>query len=41
VVLPKQEALDFIPLKNEKYDREFYTGFLGELNRNFKTMRMQ
>ncbi|MFT6749169.1 MAG: isochorismate synthase [Flavobacterium sp.] len=37
--LPKQEALDFI-LKNEKYDREFYTGFLGELNRSFKTMRM-
>jgi isochorismate synthase len=38
--LPKQEALKFI-LKNEGYDREFYTGFLGEVNLNFKTMRMQ
>jgi isochorismate synthase len=38
--LPKKEALDFI-LKNEKYNREFYTGFLGEINRNFKTMRTE
>ncbi|GAA4237250.1 chorismate-binding protein [Postechiella marina] len=29
--LPKQEAKDFI-LKNEHYNREFYSGFLGELN---------
>lgn len=28
---PKQDAKDFI-LKNENYNREFYTGFLGELN---------
>jgi isochorismate synthase len=30
--LPKIIAKDFI-LKNEGYDREYYTGFLGELNR--------
>lgn len=29
--LPKDRAKQFI-LENEKYDREFYTGFLGELN---------
>ena len=29
--LPKEEAKTFI-LKNEDYNREFYTGFLGELN---------
>ncbi len=29
--LPKDEAKEFI-LKNEGYDREFYSGFLGELN---------
>ena len=29
--LPKETAKTFI-LKNEHYDREFYTGFLGELN---------
>jgi isochorismate synthase len=28
---PKEEAKDFI-LKNENYNREYYTGFLGELN---------
>jgi len=28
---PKQEAKDYI-LKNEGYNREYYTGFLGELN---------
>ena len=31
--LPKNEAKNFI-LKNESYNREFYTGFLGELNIN-------
>jgi isochorismate synthase len=30
--LPKQEAKDFI-LENEGYDRKYYTGFLGELNK--------
>lgn len=30
--LPKQVAKDFI-LENESYDREYYTGFLGELNK--------
>lgn len=29
--MPHKRALKFIE-KNEKYDREFYTGFLGELN---------
>jgi isochorismate synthase len=29
--LPKDKAKQFI-LNNENYDREFYTGFLGELN---------
>lgn len=29
--LPKKDAKDFI-LENESYDREFYTGYLGELN---------
>ena len=29
--VPKQEAKDFI-LQNENYNREYYTGFLGELN---------
>ena len=29
--LPKEKAKKFI-LKNENYNREFYTGFLGELN---------
>lgn len=29
--LPKSEATTFI-LENEKYDRSYYTGFLGELN---------
>ena len=32
--LPKAEAKEFI-LKNEGYDREYYAGFLGELNKNF------
>ncbi len=31
--LPKKEAMAFI-LQNEKYDREFYAGFFGELNCN-------
>ncbi len=29
--LPKKEAREFI-FENENYDREFYTGFLGEIN---------
>ena len=29
--LPKEEAKQFI-LDNELYNRDFYTGFLGELN---------
>lgn len=32
--LPKKEARDFI-LKNEGYDRAYYSGFLGELNKDF------
>ncbi len=31
--LPKQNAIDFI-FKNEGYNREFYSGFLGEINYN-------
>lgn len=34
--LPKKAALDFI-VKNEGYEREFYSGFLGELNKDFGT----
>lgn len=30
--LPKESARDFI-IKNEGYEREYYTGFLGELNK--------
>ena len=33
--LPKREAMQFI-LDNEHYNREFYSGFLGELNREAK-----
>jgi isochorismate synthase len=33
--LPKIEAMQFI-LDNESYNREFYTGFLGELNKEAK-----
>ena len=36
--LPKETAKQFI-LKNEGYDREFYTGFLGELNIDFRTFK--
>ena len=36
--LPKYKAKSFI-LKNETYNREFYTGFLGELNLQEKTTR--
>ena len=36
--LPKQAAKDFI-LKNEGYNREYYSGFLGELNIDFVTFR--
>lgn len=31
--LPKKEAMEFV-LKEEGYDRKFYSGFLGEWNRN-------
>lgn len=34
--LPKQEAKEFL-LKNEGYNREYYSGFIGELNRDFTT----
>jgi len=34
--LPKEEAKKFI-LEQENYDRDYYTGFLGEINVNDKT----
>lgn len=34
--LPKQEAKMFL-LENEGYNREYYSGFVGELNRDFDT----
>lgn len=34
--LPKESAKNFI-LENENYNREFYTGFLGEINVNYKS----
>lgn len=36
---PKTTALDFI-LKNESYKREYYTGFLGELNYSFEVNKI-
>lgn len=36
--LPKAKAKDFI-LKNEGYDRNYYTGFLGELNFDYDHRR--
>ncbi len=36
--LPKENARKFI-LENEAYDREFYTGFLGELNMKTQVQR--
>lgn len=36
--LPKQAAKEFI-LENEGYNREYYSGFLGELNIDFETFR--
>ncbi|MDT7830138.1 chorismate-binding protein [Pricia sp. S334] len=36
--LPKQNAFDFI-VRNEAYDREYYTGYLGELN--LKTVKQR
>ncbi|MFN3755303.1 chorismate-binding protein [Flavobacterium sp.] len=38
--LPKESAKAFI-LKNESYDREYYSGFLGELNIDFATFRTE
>lgn len=35
---PKEDAKEFI-LKNEGYDREFYSGFLGELNIDMGTAK--
>lgn len=34
--LPKREAKNFI-VENEGYDRKYYSGFLGEINRDFET----
>lgn len=34
--LPKKQAFDFI-VENENYNREFYTGFLGEIHRENNT----
>ncbi len=38
--LPKEAAKAFI-LKNENYDREYYSGFLGELNIDLATFRTE
>ena len=38
--LPKEAAKAFI-LENEKYDREYYSGFLGELNIDLATFRTE
>lgn len=38
--LPKEDSKAFI-LKNENYDRTFYTGFLGELNSSSKAHSVQ
>ncbi|MBF6642301.1 isochorismate synthase [Flavobacterium sp. J49] len=38
--LPKETAKDFI-LKNENYEREYYSGFLGELNIDLTTFRTE
>lgn len=38
--LPKRPAMDFI-IANENYNREFYSGFLGELNMDFGNDNMQ
>ena len=36
--IPREESKQFI-LKNENYNREFYTGFLGEINVSQKKLR--
>lgn len=38
--LPKEAAKAFI-LKNENYDREYYSGYLGELNLDLATFRTE
>jgi isochorismate synthase len=38
--LPKEAAKAFI-MENEKYDREYYSGFLGELNIDLATFRTE
>ncbi len=35
---PKKKAKDFI-LENENYDREFYTGYIGEWKKDFETFK--
>ena len=37
--LPKANALEFI-MQNEGYNREYYSGYLGELNIDFSTFKM-
>ena len=37
---PKKEAQAFI-IENEGYNRAFYSGYLGELNKNFETQQAQ
>ncbi|MES2747651.1 MAG: chorismate-binding protein, partial [Bacteroidota bacterium] len=38
--LPKDAAKQFI-IENENYNRKFYTGFLGELNIDFRTFKKE
>ena len=38
--MPRESAKDFI-IQNEGYDREYYSGFLGELNIDLATFRTQ
>lgn len=38
--MPRESAKEFI-IQNEGYDREYYSGFLGELNIDFTTFRTQ
>ena len=38
--MPREKAKAFI-LRNEGYDREYYSGYLGELNIDLATFRTQ